>query len=102
MGYSGFASILAVAVAPWIGLWVFDHGGWTAAVPRSGGAEPDDGGPRVAPAAGHAASTQPRSLHPSDLVEWRVLVGAVTLFLYSFSYGGITSFVARLRRTRSA
>ena len=35
-----------------------------------------------------------RSLHPSDLVEWRILVGAVTLFLYSFSYGGITSFVA--------
>jgi MFS family permease len=29
LGYSGFASILAVAVAPWIGLWVFDHGGWT-------------------------------------------------------------------------
>ena len=23
-----------------------------------------------------------------------VLIGAVTLFLYSFSYGGITSFVA--------
>ena len=37
---------------------------------------------------------QPRSLHPSDLVEWRILIGAVTLFLYSFSYGGITSFVA--------
>ena len=29
-----------------------------------------------------------------DLVEWRVLVLGVTLFLYSFSYGGITSFVA--------
>ncbi len=29
LGYSGFASILAVAVAPWIGLWVFDRGGWT-------------------------------------------------------------------------
>ena len=28
MGYSGFASILGVAVAPWIGLWLFDHGGW--------------------------------------------------------------------------
>src|SRR6188768_561389 len=28
MGYSGLASILAVAVAPWIGLWIFDHGGW--------------------------------------------------------------------------
>ena len=35
-----------------------------------------------------------RSMHPTDLVEWRILIGAVTLFLYSFSYGGITSFVA--------
>jgi MFS family permease len=37
---------------------------------------------------------QPRSMHPRDLVEWPVLAGAVTLFLYSFSYGAITSFVA--------
>ena len=28
LGYSGFASILGVAMAPWIGLWMFDHGGW--------------------------------------------------------------------------
>ena len=33
-------------------------------------------------------------MRPSDLIEWRILIGAVTLFLYSFSYGGITSFVA--------
>jgi MFS family permease len=33
-------------------------------------------------------------MHPKDLIEWPVLIGAVTLFLYSFSYGGITSFVA--------
>lgn len=36
----------------------------------------------------------PLSLRPADLVEWRVLLGAVTLFLYSFGYGGVTSFVA--------
>ena len=46
-------------------------------------------------------------MHPSDLIEWRILIGAVTLFLYSFSYGGITSFVAvyaesvGVRRARS-
>ncbi len=28
LGYSGFASVLGVAMAPWIGLWIFDHGGW--------------------------------------------------------------------------
>ncbi len=30
LGYAGFASILAVAIAPWVGLWVLDHGGWRA------------------------------------------------------------------------
>jgi len=29
LGYAGFASILAVAIAPWVGIYVFDHGGWT-------------------------------------------------------------------------
>ena len=94
MGYSGFASILGVAVAPWIGLWVFDHGGWTVLCLEAAALNlvmaliawrlpPDT-----------ATTRHARSLHPADLVEWRVLVGAVTLFLYSFSYGGITSFVA--------
>ena len=94
LGYSGFASILAVAVAPWIGLWVFDHGGWTLLCLESAALNlimaviawrlpKDIPHPDVKP-----------SLHPSDLIEWRVLVGAFTLFLYAFSYGGITSFVA--------
>lgn len=93
LGYSGFASVLGIAVAPWIGLWLFDHGGWRvlcleaaalnlmmAAIAWS-----------LPPDKRHE---HPRSLHPADLIEWRVLVGAVTLFLYSFSYGAITSFVA--------
>lgn len=94
LGYSGFASILAVAVAPWIGLYVFDHGGWRLMCIESAVLNiimafiawrlPPDKRHRD-----HAPS-----LHPKDLVEWRVLIGAVTLFLYSFSYGGITSFVA--------
>ena len=93
LGYSGFASILAVAVAPWVGLWVFDHGGWRAVCFESAALAlimaviawtlPPD-----------KKHEHPRSLHPADLVEWKVLVGAFTLFLYSFSYGGITSFVA--------
>lgn len=94
LGYSGFASILAVAVAPWIGLWVFDHGGWTLLCLESAALNlimaviawrlpKDIPHPDVKP-----------SLHPADLIEWRVLVGAFTLFLYAFSYGGITSFVA--------
>ena len=94
LGYAGFASILAVAVAPWIGLWVFDHGGWTLLCLEMAGLNllmafiawrlpPDT-----------RREMPPLSLRPSDLVEWRIVIGAVTLFLYSFSYGGITSFVA--------
>ena len=95
LGYSGFASILAVAVAPWIGLYVFDHGGWTLMCLEAAALNlimaiiawrlPKD--------VTHAAARQ-RKLHVGDLVEWRVLVFGLTLFLYSFTYGGITSFVA--------
>jgi MFS family permease len=95
LGYSGFASILGVAVAPWIGLYMFDHGGWTLLCLEAAALNlvmaviawrlPKD--------ATHAAAAK-RRLHLGDLVEWRVLVLGGTLFLYSFSYGGITSFVA--------
>jgi MFS family permease len=95
LGYSGFASILGVAVAPWIGLYVFDHGGWTMLCLEAAALNlimaaiawrlPKD--------VTHAAAAT-RRLHLGDLVEWRVLVLGGTLFLYSFSYGGITSFVA--------
>ena len=36
--------------------------------------------------------------HRRRLLEWRVLILSVTLFLYSFGYGGITSFTRALRR----
>lgn len=95
MGYSGFASILAIAVAPWMGLYVFDHGGWTLLCFEAAALNllmaiiawrlPKD--------TTHAAATQ-RKLHVGDLIEWRVLVFGLTLFLYAFTYGGITSFVA--------
>jgi MFS family permease len=94
MGYSGFASILGVAVAPWIGLWLFDRGGWRLLCLEAAALNllmailawrlPPD----------RVHDHPPMSFRPSNLVEWRVLLGAVTLFLYSFSYGGITSFVA--------
>jgi MFS family permease len=94
-GYSGFASILGIAVAPWIGLYVFDHGGWTTLCLESAALNlvmaiiawrlPKD--------TAHAAAAA-RPLRPGDLIEWRVLIVGGTLFLYAFSYGGITSFVA--------
>jgi MFS family permease len=93
LGYSGFASILGVAMAPWIGLWLFDHGGWTLLCVEVAALNALMAflAWRLPPDRRHDGK---HSLLMSDLIEWRVLVGAVTLFLYSFSYGGITSFVA--------
>jgi MFS family permease len=94
LGYSGFASILAIAMAPWIGLYVFDHGGWRAVCLEAAALNMIMAviAWRLPPDKRHTGHHP--SLHPKHLVEWKVLVGAVTLFLYSFSYGGITSFVA--------
>jgi MFS family permease len=94
LGYAGFASILAVAVAPWLGLWVFDHGGWTLLCLESAVLNVIMAviAWRLPPDASHPRAAAP--LRVSDVVEWLVLVGAVTLFLYAFSYGAITSFVA--------
>ncbi len=107
IGYWGLSSVAAMAVAPTAGFWVYRHGwGWlcigsailnlvmaliawrlhgseerAAAVPTPAGTSSPP-----SPAAG-------RFSHGS-LLEWRVLIVSVTLFLYSFGYGGITSFTA--------
>jgi MFS family permease len=91
----GLSTVVAVAVAPTIGLWIYDSGGWLLMC-------------LVAAAINVAMAVMASSLPPEPrrpagttlaalrgrLVEWRVLALAGTLFLYSFGYGGITSFVA--------
>ena len=93
IGYWGLSTVAAVAVAPMVGFWIYRHGwmwlclfaaalnvvmaiiAWNLAdnpVPREEAVSKRRGG----------------------LLEWRVLVISVTLFLYSFGYGGITSFTA--------
>ena len=92
IGYWGISTVAALAVAPSIGFWIYRHGWlWLCVVsvalnitmgviawclhedtPHDHAAEPHEGG----------------------LLEWRVLLMSVTLFLYSFGYGGITSFTA--------
>ncbi|MEW6319758.1 MAG: MFS transporter [Acidobacteriota bacterium] len=94
IGYWGLSTIVAVAVAPAIGLWVYERGGWTllcleAAALNLGMAAiawslPDD----------VHRTTGPLDFALARLVEWRVVGMAGTLFLYAFGYGGITSFVA--------
>jgi MFS family permease len=90
IGYWGLSTMAAVAVAPTVGFWIYRFG-WVWLCLLAGAlnvvmaciawnlVEP----PRHAPPAG-----------PRRLLEWRVLVTSITLFLYSFGYGGITSFAA--------
>jgi MFS family permease len=91
IAYWGLATIAAIAVAPPIGFWLFQYGWWaiclSAAALNLIMAVIAWKLPPELPA--HA----PRG-HGRRLIEWRVLILAFTLFLYSFGYGGITSFTA--------
>jgi MFS family permease len=96
IGYWGMSTMLAVAVAPGLGFAVYRHG-WVwlcsevallnlvmAAIAwRLEETEV-------------AARLMPQRFFGRHLVEWRVVAVALALFLCSFGYGGITSFVAVL------
>lgn len=93
IGYWGLSTVFAVAVAPSIGLWLY-QGGWAALCASVGllnlvmaaiawRLEPD-----------RVESTGRTVWRVGDVIEWRVAVVAVTLFLYAFGYGGVTSFSA--------
>ena len=92
IGYWGLSTMAAIAVSPTIGFWVYRHG-WIwlcvlagtlnlvmACIAWSLREHPK---PAAAPQVGRRG-----------LLEWRVLVISLTLFLYSYGYGGITSFAA--------
>jgi predicted MFS family arabinose efflux permease len=92
IGYWGLSTMAAIAVSPSIGFWIYRHGWiWLCIVAgvlnlvMAGIAWNLEEHPRTV-----SASAGPRK----GLLEWRVLVTSLTLFLYSFGYGGITSFAA--------
>lgn len=94
IGYWGLSTVLAVAIAPTIGLWVFERGGWAALCLESAALNLIMAGIAWALPSDARRHRGPLVLKPGALLEWRVLVVSVTLFMYSFGYGGITSFVA--------
>ena len=93
IGYWGLSTVAAMAVAPTMGLWIYKHGGWLwlciiGAVLNL----------VMAGIAwnlhGNGETRRSRERPHGTLLEWRVLVISFSLFLYSFGYGGITSFTA--------
>jgi len=92
IGYWGLSTMLAVAVAPTVGFWIYRKGWlWLCAVGVTLNL--------IMAAIAWTLEEHPRrAMEPGapkrGLLEWRVLIISLTLFLYSFGYGGITSFAA--------
>ena len=92
IGYWGLSTMAAIAVAPTMGFWIYRFGWlWLCVV----------AGVLNLVMAAIAWSLEEHPAFEFDepppkrgLLEWRVLTTSVTLFLYSFGYGGITSFAA--------
>lgn len=92
IGYWGLSTMAAIAVSPTIGFWIYRYGWiWLCVV----------AGALNLVMAGIAWSLEEHPVPAAHehharggLLEWRVLVTSLTLFLYSFGYGGITSFAA--------
>jgi MFS family permease len=92
IAYWGLSSIAAIAVAPPVAFWIMQHGGWRWICMSCGALNVLMGAIAwTLPAAPHRQFTKSP---PRPLVEWRVLLLSITLFMYSFGYGAITSFSA--------
>lgn len=95
IGYWGMSTMLATAVSPGVGLWVYRHGwAWLCVGTALLNVVMAAIAWRLPPDTAVAARlTRDRALGGS-LVEWRVVGVTIALFLCSFGYGGIMSFVA--------
>jgi MFS family permease len=94
IGYWGLSTILAVAVAPSLGFWLYRHG-WPWLCAATGLLNLTMAAIAWSlPEARAGAWMGGERFFTRRLVEWRVLLVSLTLFLYSFGYGSITSFIA--------
>jgi MFS family permease len=94
IGYWGLSSVAAIAVAPPVGFWMLRLG-WpwlclesallNVAMCLIAWTLPRTQNPRI---------QNPRIQNPRTRIEWPVLVLSLSLFLYTFGYGGLTSFTA--------
>jgi MFS family permease len=96
IGYWGMSTMLAVAVAPSVGFFMYRRGwAWLCAGTAALNLVMAGIAWRL-PEPGVAARLSRDRFFGKHLVEWRIVGVALSLFLVSFGYGGITSFVAVL------
>ena len=92
IGYWGLSSVAAIAVAPTVGFWIY-HRGWLFLCMVGAALNAI-----MAIIAFNLRREQtadvPKAPRDGRILEWRVLIVSGCLFLYSFGYGGITSFTA--------
>ena len=95
LAFWGLATVAAIAVAPPLAFWLYDSGGWLWVciasavfnIAMAGIALNLEDGP-------HPSTPSEEARVETTFVEWRIVGVSLTLFLFSFGYGGITSFVA--------
>jgi MFS family permease len=91
IGYWGLSTMAAIAVAPTMGFWIYRYG-WVWLCVVAGVLNLVMAG--IAWSLEEHPQFEAEGVERRGLLEWRVLATSVTLFLYSFGYGGITSFAA--------
>lgn len=93
IGYWGLATLSAIAVAPTVGFWIYHAGGWLWLC--IGATALNVGMAAIAASLPeHHVPPVPSPSRRRGLIERRVLLVSITLAMYSFGYGGITSFTA--------
>ncbi len=99
IGYWGMSGVFGIAVAPPLGIWIYQFGWiWVCfsiavlgvAMALIAMRLPESSPPVRGPT---------ERVHFRDLVEWRVLILSLALFLYAVGHGGVTSFSAVYART---
>ncbi len=104
LAYWGLAIVAAIAVAPPLAFWLYQWG-WLWICITSAGANllmaaiafavlDREDSPLQPDKPDEPDSTYIDHRDGAGLIEWRVLVVSLTLFLFTFGYGGITSFIA--------
>ena len=93
IGYYGFSTLLAISAAPSIGLYLYKFG-WDVVCLSAAALNVAMAGIAWLMRESHHGEAPSGPLFGAHVLEWRVAALSVTLFLYSFGYGGVTSFVA--------